>query len=180
ELRSLQRQLRITTVYVTHDQVEALSLSDVVAVMRDGRVLEVGSPRDLYERPRTRFVAQFLGTTNLLPGRLARVEAGTAVVETAHGLLHARADGLDIPPEESVLASVRPEHVSIGPASSPGPDTWQGVVRSALFEGSATKYRIEVGDFPFLAYGEPGWSPGDRVCLRFDPQKVVLLRDQAS
>jgi iron(III) transport system ATP-binding protein len=76
ELRALQRQLNITTVYVTHDQIEALALSDVVAVMRDGKVLEVGTPRDLYERPRTRFVAQFLGTTNLLPGKLAQVEGG--------------------------------------------------------------------------------------------------------
>jgi iron(III) transport system ATP-binding protein len=176
ELRTLQRQLRITTVYVTHDQVEALALSDVVAVMRDGKVLEVGSPRDLYERPRTRFVAQFLGTTNLLPGKLAQVDGRTAVVETPYGVLQARADGVELRPGEPVLASVRPEHVTLAPAAGE-PGTWQGVVRSALFEGSATKYRVEVGDFAFLAYGEAGWAPGDRVALRFDPHKVILLRD---
>ncbi|MDR7412729.1 MAG: ABC transporter ATP-binding protein [Armatimonadota bacterium] len=180
ELRALQRQLNITTVYVTHDQIEALALSDVVAVMRDGKVLEVGTPRDLYERPRTRFVAQFLGTTNLLPGRLAHVEGGVALVETAHGTIQARADGVEVSPGESVLASVRPEHVTVGPASGADPVAWQGVVRSALFEGSATKYRIDLGDFPLLAYGEAGWAPGDRVAVRFDPQKVVLLRDQGT
>ena len=180
ELRGLQRQLNITTVYVTHDQIEALALSDVVAVMRDGKVLEVGTPRDLYERPRTRFVAQFLGTTNLLPGKLAQLGAGAAVVETAHGTIQARADGVEASPGESVLASVRPEHVTVGPASAAGPGAWQGVVRSALFEGSATKYRIDLGDFPLLAYGEAGWAPGDRVAVRFDPQKVVLLRDEGT
>src|SRR6266446_4501489 len=68
EIRSLQQELRITTIYVTHDQEEALSLSDRVAVMKDGRVLQVGSPKELYERPRTRFVADFVGTNNLVPG----------------------------------------------------------------------------------------------------------------
>src|SRR5436853_4860617 len=69
EIRKLQQELGITTIYVTHDQEEALSLSDRVAVMKDGRVLQVGAPKELYERPRTRFVADFVGTNNLVPGR---------------------------------------------------------------------------------------------------------------
>jgi ABC-type Fe3+/spermidine/putrescine transport system ATPase subunit len=125
-------------------------------------------------------VAQFLGTTNLLPGRLAHVEGTTAVVETPRGVLHARADGVELRPGESVLASVRPEHVTVGPAAQAEPGTWLGTVRSALFEGSATKYRIDLGDFTLLAYGEAGWNPGDRVALHFDAQKVILLRDEAS
>src|SRR5262245_7559852 len=68
EIRKLQQELGITTIYVTHDQEEALSLSDRVAVMKDGRVLQVGVPKEIYERPRTRFVADFVGTNNLLPG----------------------------------------------------------------------------------------------------------------
>ena len=71
EIRKLQRELGITTIYVTHDQEEALSLSDRVAVMKDGRVLQVGAPKELYERPRTRFVADFVGTNNLVPGRVS-------------------------------------------------------------------------------------------------------------
>src|SRR6266404_1331871 len=70
EIRRLQQELGITTIYVTHDQEEALSLSDRVAVMKDGRVLQVGKPKELYERPRTRFVADFVGTNNLVPGRV--------------------------------------------------------------------------------------------------------------
>ena len=84
EIRTLQQEVGITTVYVTHDQEEALSLSDRMAVMRDGRVLQLGPPRELYERPRTRFVADFVGTNNLVAGRV--VEAGeTVLVETALG-----------------------------------------------------------------------------------------------
>src|SRR5689334_22905528 len=76
EIRALQRDLAITTIYVTHDQEEALSLSDRVAVMKDGRVLQVGRPRELYERPRTRFVADFVGTNNLLAGRIVERRGG--------------------------------------------------------------------------------------------------------
>ncbi len=174
ELRALQRQLRITTIYVTHDQIEALALSDVVAVMRDGNVLEVGTPRDLYERPQTRFVAQFLGTTNLLPGRLAGREGGEVWVETPFGRLRTRANSVELAAGATVLASVRPEHVILG--SPQHPEAWQGTVVSALFEGAVTRYRVDLGGFELLAYGEPGYGVGDRIAVRFDPHKVVLLR----
>src|SRR6266542_3678380 len=89
EIRKLQQELGITTVYVTHDQEEALSLSDRVAVMKDGRVLQVGIPKELYERPRTRFVADFVGTNNLLPGEVQERRGDQLVVETALGRLQA-------------------------------------------------------------------------------------------
>src|SRR6266567_2299169 len=83
EIRTLQRELGITTIYVTHDQEEALSLSDRVAVMRDGRVLQVAAPKELYERPLTRFVADFVGTNNFIGGRVSEQRSGQLVVETA-------------------------------------------------------------------------------------------------
>ena len=93
EIRKLQQALGITTVYVTHDQEEALSLSDRVAVMRDGRVLQLGPPRELYESPRTRFVADFVGTNNLVAGRVLEAAGEAVVVETGLGRLRARLPG---------------------------------------------------------------------------------------
>ena len=92
EIRRLQQELRITTIYVTHDQEEALSLSDRVAVMSDGRVLQVGPPEELYERPRTRFVADFVGTNNLVPGDCASGAASGDLVETRWARSQAVAD----------------------------------------------------------------------------------------
>src|SRR5512144_1431092 len=89
EIRTLQQELRISTVYVTHDQEEALSLSDRVAVMREGRVLQVAAPKVLYERPATRFVADFVGTNNFIEGVCKERGDGRALVETALGLVHA-------------------------------------------------------------------------------------------
>ncbi len=180
ELKALQRKLNITTLYVTHDQVEALSLSDIVAVMRDGKIIEMGSPQQLYEHPKTRFVAEFLGTTNLFSGRLEEVTQKEAVVETPQGRLVAQADGAELRPGERVLASVRPEHVAVNGQPEEGPNVLVGTVASALFEGTFTKYRVDIGGgMTVLAYAEPRWRPGDRVYLRFDPQRVVLLREEA-
>ncbi len=178
ELRALQRQLNITTVYVTHDQVEALSLSDIVAVMRDGKVMEVGPPQRLYEHPQTRFVAEFLGTTNLFTGLLAEVRDGVAVVQTPQGQLAARGQVAGFRPGERVLASVRPEHVVVCGQPEEGPNVFPGTVTSALFEGTFTKYRVEIGGgATVLAYAALLWRPGDRVYVRFDPGRVILLRD---
>src|SRR5262249_53359437 len=93
EIRKLQQALDITTIYVTHDQEEALSLSDRVAVMKDGRVLQVGIPKDLYERPRSRFVADFVGTNNLVPGEVQEQRDGRLVVDTALGRFEAIPNG---------------------------------------------------------------------------------------
>src|SRR6059036_2089903 len=111
EIRKLQQELGITTIYVTHDQEEALSLSDRVAVMKDGRVLQVGIPKELYERPRTRFVADFVGTNNLVPGEVQERRGDQLVVDTALGRLRAIPNGAVA--GRCVLA-IRPENVAIG------------------------------------------------------------------
>src|SRR5262249_11178693 len=113
EIRTLQRELGIPTLYVTHDQEEALSLSDRVAVMREGRVLQLGVPRELYERPRTRFVADFVGTNNLIPGTVKGQAGDLLFVETALGPIKARAVG-DVRAGRPCVLAVRPENVTIG------------------------------------------------------------------
>ena len=142
EIRRLQRELAITTIYVTHDQEEALSLSDRVAVMRDGRVLQVGPPRDLYERPRTRFVADFVGTNNLVPGEVeSRAAGGTdVVVRTALGPLRAIASGAV---SARCVLAVRPENVVLGSAAAGEGNRVTGRVSLVSYLGSTVRYDVE-------------------------------------
>jgi ABC-type Fe3+/spermidine/putrescine transport system ATPase subunit len=140
EIRKLQKELGITTVYVTHDQEEALSLSDRIAVMREGRVLQTATPRDLYERPATRFVADFVGTNNFLPGVCRAREAGRTVVETPVGRLTGRSDDGVRPGDRCVLA-VRPENVALGGA---GENVLRGRIVLAAYLGNTLRYDVEV------------------------------------
>jgi len=141
EIRKLQQELGITTLYVTHDQEEALSLSDRVAVMKDGRVLQVGGPRELYERPRTRFVADFVGTNNLVPGRVQSRAGAELVVETEIGALRAVASG---PMGERCVLAIRPENVAVAAgAGGPGGNVVRGRVSFVSYLGSALRYDVE-------------------------------------
>src|SRR5438477_2706131 len=115
EIRKLQKELGITTIYVTHDQEEALSLSDRVAVMRDGKILQVAPPKELYERPAGRFVADFVGTNNFLPGTCREVAADRICAETALGLVRGTPTPRIRPGEPCVLA-IRPENIALGTA----------------------------------------------------------------
>jgi ABC-type Fe3+/spermidine/putrescine transport system ATPase subunit len=154
EIRKLQQELGITTIYVTHDQEEALSLSDRVAVMKDGRVLQVGAPKELYERPRTRFVADFVGTNNLVPGRVSERAGAELVVDTAVGRLRAVPSG---PVGDRCVLAIRPENVAIsaGAAAAVGPaGGWGNVVRGRVsfvaYLGSALRYDVEAGQGQLL------------------------------
>ena len=140
EIRRLQRELGITTVYVTHDQEEALSLSDRVAVMRDGQVLQTAAPKDLYERPTSRFVADFVGTNNFLTG-VVRERAGEwLAVETPLGLLRGRpAPGLR-PGDRCVLA-VRPENIGLGGTDG---NALRGRIALAAYLGNTLRYDVEI------------------------------------
>jgi iron(III) transport system ATP-binding protein len=177
DLRALQRRLGITTIYVTHDQVEALALSDTIAVMEAGRVIEVGTPQDLYTRPRTRFTAAFLGEISYLAGTVTRDAGGEVIVRTRSGPLRcgsapAVADGA------AVVAGVRPEHVILSTQRpSAWPNVFEGVVASAQYEGGRVKYRVAMGALDLLAYGPPVFSEGDRLHAVIDPAQVILLPD---
>jgi len=139
EIRKLQKELGITTIYVTHDQEEALSLSDRVAVMRDGRILQVASPKTLYERPVNRFVADFVGTNNFIAGVCRERGPERAAVETALGVLHGRAAEAVGPGARCVIA-VRPENVALGGAGENGVD---GRIAFAAYLGNTLRYDVE-------------------------------------
>ena len=145
ELKRLQRELGITAVYVTHDQVEALAMSNRVAVMRDGKLEQVGTPREVYERPSSRFVADFIGTSNFLDGSVEGREGGAYTVRTAEGLLRVPSDdkfaiGAD------VVVAARPEHIEIQPGTNGvGANRWTGRVEARAFLGEVVDHVVSVG-----------------------------------
>jgi iron(III) transport system ATP-binding protein len=140
EIRKLQQELGITTVYVTHDQEEALTLSDRIAVFNQGRVFQVGPPKTLYERPANRFVADFIGINNLIEGTVQSAN-GALVVRTAIGELRANADARFKPGDRCVL-SVRPENASL---SEKGENLLPGKVAFAAYLGNTLRYDVDVG-----------------------------------
>jgi len=180
EIRTLQKDLGITTVYVTHDQEEALSLSDRVAVIRDGRVLQVAPPKELYERPVSRFVADFVGTNNFLSGTCREIAAGRVAAETAIGTVRGSPTSRVGPGDRCVLA-VRPENIALGP----GPEnTFEGRVVLAAYLGSTLRYDVEMraGVVLKVDVGDP-WHhevlpAGAAVCVTFPASAALTLPDE--
>jgi spermidine/putrescine transport system ATP-binding protein len=150
ELKRIQHQVGTTFVYVTHDQGEALAMSDRIAIMRDGRVEQIGSSHDIYTMPRSRFVATFIGEANILDG---------VVVGAAGARHHVSAGALEVighSPEPfavgaPVSIAVRPEHVKVGPSADHLPNHWPGRIREITFMGPTVRYRIAVGDLVVTA-----------------------------
>jgi iron(III) transport system ATP-binding protein len=149
ELKRLQRDLGITTLYVTHDQLESVLLSDRVAVMNGGRILQLGTPHDVYERPNSHFVADFMGSTNLLKGTLRKEarDLALAIVETDLGpLLCSFASGLACGAQ--VIISVRPENIKIAKESTPGENNiLEGRVKERSYYMGMVEYAIDVLGF---------------------------------
>jgi spermidine/putrescine transport system ATP-binding protein len=146
ELKRVQAEVGITFVYVTHDQEEALTMSDRIAVMSHGKVEQLGTPEELYERPRTRFVADFIGTTNLLTGAVeaADATAGTALVRLTGGDTCVVA-GMDMAIGRTVELSVRPESILIkasNGAAPAGPDPIRGSVEQVAYLGGNVQYQV--------------------------------------
>ena len=197
ELKALQREVGITFVYVTHDQEEALTMSDVIVVMRDGKIQQQGDPTELYERPVNRFVADFIGTSNPLSGRIVALDDATrrATVETDGGL---RLTGIVTDPTAhpvagtEVTVAIRPEHLLVEPAGA-APDGADGnrgwtVVRGRINQGTylgdSTEYRVgsdQAGELVARRQNQLGAStgqglgPGDPVTVRWHEEANLVL-----
>jgi iron(III) transport system ATP-binding protein len=177
ELKRLQSELQVTSLYVTHDQVEALAMSDVIAVMRDGRLEQVGTPRDIYERPASHFVADFLGAANLIDGVVEESDAEGARVRTAAGTLHARSTA-PLAAGARVTVVVRPEHVTIEPAAaSQTNSSWPGKVVAVAFLGDAFDYLVDVGGVELRArrHVAAPIEQGTDVTVRFAPEACSVI-----
>jgi spermidine/putrescine transport system ATP-binding protein len=149
ELKRIQREVGITFVFVTHDQGEALTMSDRLVVMNAGRIEQLGAPRDVYERPRTRFVAGFIGTSNIISGRVASLEGATAVLETGADETLVVADAADVGavPGGRLDITVRPEKMSITPDHpDPGRCAIRGRVTEVVYLGTSTQYEVRALD----------------------------------
>jgi iron(III) transport system ATP-binding protein len=178
ELKRLQRELGITSVYVTHDQVEALALSTNIAVMQAGSVVQLGKPREIYESPSNKFVAEFIGTSNFIPGTVGSAQGGQHSVDTANGRLVIES-GSDLPAGSDVVVSIRPEAVELTTASRAGhvANEWHGTVVARAFLGDAVDHVIAVGKHEIRARVNPSVSiePGTQVYLQLDPTKISLV-----
>jgi spermidine/putrescine transport system ATP-binding protein len=175
ELKRLQRRLGTTFVYVTHDQEEALTMSDRLAVMDKGRVLQVGAPRDVYERPATCFVADFLGEANLLRAKTA---SPSGVVVSGH--LVEAGTASPRPREGAVTLCVRPERVSLADADSCG--GLPCAVDEAIYAGSEVKYVVRLADGQTLAVRAAAGAvraPGSRAVATFQPEDALLLEPRS-
>jgi len=141
EIRKLQKELGITTVYVTHDQEEALTLSDRIVVFNKARVFQLGTPKQLYERPENPFVADFIGINNLLPGTVRAPEDELLRVETALGEIRALPNGR-LKPGERCMLCVRPENIALGRKEA---NSAKGRVTFAAYLGHTLRYDVELG-----------------------------------
>ena len=174
ELRRLQKRLGTTTLYVTHDQEEAMSLSDRIAVMRAGTIEQVGSPKEIYARPASLFVADFVGKVNALPGRVVGKADGYSTVETLNHRIHFPAERT---PAADVLVLVRPEAVRL---SAPSSDRASGQVEEIEYLGDHTEYRIRVDGTQITAVepalGRPSRiTEGDTVGIELVEDAIHLL-----
>ncbi|HWL64876.1 MAG TPA: ABC transporter ATP-binding protein [Actinomycetota bacterium] len=175
ELKRLQREIGITTVYVTHDQAEALAMSNLVAVMSEGAIQQVGSPRDIYSRPASRFVADFIGSSNFIEGSIEQRDPdGCYVVRTAAGLLRASST-LDYSVGDTAVVSIRPEHVELklGAPPSTEPNVWGGIVVMRGFLGEAFDHLVAVGPVQVRARTNPAGS------VSRDEKVTILLPSDA-
>jgi ABC-type Fe3+/spermidine/putrescine transport system ATPase subunit len=187
EVKLLQRRLGITVLFVTHDQVEALSLSDRIAVMHEGRVEQVGAPRALYERPASAFVRDFLGQTVVLSGRVAAPAAGddgTCVSVTMNGPLAGRtlagrcAAPASLLPGAAATVAIRPEDIRVAPDDPTRGDGAHllGTIDALAFVGDRYEARVSLGDhcIVLLLSRAREWREGERVRLGFPPELVSV------
>jgi putative spermidine/putrescine transport system ATP-binding protein len=179
EIRMIQQQLGITTVFVTHDQEEALSISDRIVVMNGGRADQIGTPFDIYNKPATRFVASFVGTLNLIEAKVVDPATNTIVIGD-QGLTLLEPLG-PVKPGDTVSLALRPEAASIAEGAK-GDTALTGEVVSSNFLGSVIRTRMKVGDavISFDMFNAPGLSPpavGEVSTLRFTASDLLIIRE---
>ncbi|MGH9255762.1 MAG: ABC transporter ATP-binding protein [Vicinamibacterales bacterium] len=201
ELKRLQRELKITTVYVTHDQSEALALSRQIAVMNEGHILQIGTPREIYEQPANQFVADFVGNTNFIDGTVVRCESRVHQEYVVSGLSRTEGDVVsgfsrtsyvvrteigdvevqsphELHSGERVAVSVRPEDVELSETRPSGDNIWEGRVDQKVFLGEAVDFQVKVGARTLLSRRHPTLRTkvGDAIFVQLNPEKCIVLK----
>ncbi len=181
ELKQIQREVGITFVYVTHDQEEALSMSDRIAVMSDGKIVQCGAPEEVYERPTEEFVAGFIGISNLLEG----VVDGPGMVKIGSGMKVPAPLPDDCDAGDTVQLSVRPEKIAVDDEIEEGMVAMSGRVESRVYHGVNTQITVDLGDGAHLvaleqatyrASADDRWEEGMEIKLGWHPENCLVLR----
>lgn len=188
ELQNIQRRLGITFILVTHDQEEALSMSDRICIMRDGRIVQTGTPRELYDQPRNRYVAGFVGTSNFFDGVADRVEASRAHVTLGSGIALEGRVLAPVAAGQAVSVSVRPEQIRLARAAAGGETGWEVTILNRIFLGEHTEYLVKhegLGEFMVLTprqaeLSDGPFNAGERLTASWEAASALVLdNDQA-
>ena len=179
EIRRIHAETKVTTIYVTHDQKEALSLADRIAVMHAGRVVQVGSPYELYHRPCSRFVASFLGDANLVPARLRERNGEHVVVETPLGIIRSVGVSEHLAIGASVLCCIRPESILLDAPGPAGPNRFRSRVHREVFLGEVCQVTLVSGGLELsclrLHPASTGATPDREMECVIPEESVVVL-----
>jgi iron(III) transport system ATP-binding protein len=182
EIKSLVKRMGITAVYVTHDQAEAMVISDRVAVMNQGKIVQVGSAEEIYHRPATKFVADFIGVTNFISGRVAEVDAdrAEAVLEADFGRVRCKV----LVPESAIqgrqaTAFVRPEDVEVRERSAGGENLFRGTVLHRVYLGNILYLFVKLGDTSLRvqARATMPYREDDEIHVYLDPYRTIIIQD---
>jgi spermidine/putrescine transport system ATP-binding protein len=180
ELKSLQQRVGISFVFVTHDQEEALTMSDRVVVMNAGRIEQVGPAEEIYERPQTEFVAGFIGVSNIFEGTVVGSDDGQSVVRIGDSRVRVENGGIDGGSPVRVL--IRPEKIRLSPAVET--ESLKGEINAVVYLGESTQWRVRLDDGQVIAVLEQNREPsrsshsrvGERVAISWEPGCAVILR----
>jgi spermidine/putrescine transport system ATP-binding protein len=188
ELKGLQERVGITFIYVTHDQEEALTMSDRIAVMSGGKVLQIGSPTEIYERPNCRFVADFIGESNFVPGRVSEVDSTHASVTTPTGLLRGQCP-TPLAVGAAAMVSVRPEkaHLTLQAPPAGTPNVFPVIVERVSYIGSDTRILVRLGPDQLFSVWEQNtrstvdrdayWQQGESGYLSWPIENALVLTE---
>ncbi|NLO36388.1 MAG: ABC transporter ATP-binding protein [Clostridiaceae bacterium] len=165
ELKDMQRSLGITFVYVTHDQEEALTMSDTIIVMKEGLIQQIGTPTDIYNEPRNAFVADFIGESNIIPGRMTR-DFAVSFAQRSFACIDRRMS------EDEVDVVIRPEDIIL---AEPSDQTISGQVVSVVFKGVHYEMMVETGPFTWMVQSTDFFAEGASVGLTFDPEDIHIM-----
>jgi spermidine/putrescine transport system ATP-binding protein len=192
ELKRIQQEVGITFIYVTHDQEEAMTMSDRIAVMNKGHYEQLGDPETLYERPATRFVAGFLGVSNLVAGTVTATDGADWAAVTLENGIVTRAPRALTEGKTEILLGVRPEKIRLYEPHETVPDSHNrmpGTVRTASYMGVSTQYQVEVPGGRRLTVFEQNveraskaelWEPGEEVVVGWQPQHSFVVQDEGA
>jgi ABC-type Fe3+/spermidine/putrescine transport system ATPase subunit len=186
ELKELQRRLGATVIFVTHDQGEALAMSDRIAIVNQGRIEQLGEARALYERPASAFVGDFIGEINLIEGKVLAVDQGSCRIATATGEMTGTPSVAGaLRAGDAIRAGIRPERLTLHPVA-PTAECFPGIVRQNIFNGNSVTLHIEAERGGMIravvlpTVPAAALAPGERVWFSVDPRDVLIFPERAS